>query len=141
MGERWYTEPKRGGAANEKEVQVSGIAGSEKYRGIWALLDHACDRQDQNADYRGTAGVSERNGWFITARRLHEPTCETICRLAELYQIETDFIIGKGFVDPYSDDITEHYFQCKGFNDLGMENITKTMNAIAAEADKVEKSE
>ena len=71
----------------------------------------------------------------------HEPTCETICRLAELYQIETDFIIGKGFVDPYSDDITEHYFQCKGFNDLGMENITKTMNAIAAEADKVEKSE
>ena len=71
----------------------------------------------------------------------HEPTCETICRLAELYQIETDFIIGKGFVDPYSDDITEHYFQCKGFNDLGMENITKTMNAIASEADKVEKSE
>lgn len=70
----------------------------------------------------------------------HEPTCETICRLAELYRIETDFIIGKGFVDPYSDDITEHYFQCKGFNDLGMENITKTMNAIAAEADKVEKS-
>ena len=64
-----------------------------------------------------------------------------VLRLAELYQIETDFIIGKGFVDPYSDDITEHYFQCKGFNDLGMENITKTMNAIAAEADKAEKSE
>ena len=41
----------------------------------------------------------------------------------------------------YSDDISGHYFRCKGFNDLGMENITKTMNAIAAEADKVEKSE
>ena len=26
----------------------------------------------KNADYRGTAGVSERNGWFITARRLRD---------------------------------------------------------------------
>lgn len=41
----------------------------------------------------------------------------------------------------YSDGISEHFFRCKEFNDLGMENITKTMNAIAAEADEVEKSE
>ena len=67
----------------------------------------------------------------------HEPTCETICRLAELYRIETDFILGKGFVDPYSDGITDHYLQCKGYEDVDMESIAKAMGAISAEAESV----
>ena len=37
--------------------------------------------------------------------------------------------------------ISGHYFRCKEFTDFGTENITKTMNAIAAEAAEVEKSE
>ena len=86
-------------------------------------------------DKTRTLIIGERLGYLReTAGLSQQDVCEIIGVAKTTYS-------GKGFVDPYSDDITEHYFQCKGFNDLGMQNITKTMNAIAAEADKVEKSE
>lgn len=71
----------------------------------------------------------------------HEPTCETICRLAELYKIDTDFILGKGFVDPNSEEVMEHYLQCKGYEDLEMKSLAESMALIAAEQAEAEKEE
>lgn len=68
----------------------------------------------------------------------HEPSLETICRLASLYSISADFILGVGFHDPYSDDITEHYLQCKDYNDLDMENLQESMVEVAIEQQQIE---
>lgn len=65
----------------------------------------------------------------------HAPTCETICRLAELYKIDTGFILGAGFNDPNSEEIMEHYLRCKGYDDLDMRSIAESMSVINAEAE------
>lgn len=71
----------------------------------------------------------------------HEPTCEIICRLAELYKIETDFILGLGCVDPDSEEIMEHYLKCKGYEDLEMTSLAESMALIAVKQAEIEKEE
>lgn len=63
----------------------------------------------------------------------HEPSLETICRLADLYGISSDFILGVGFQDAYSDDIVRHYVDCKDGRDLDMESIRESMIHVAIE--------
>ena len=68
----------------------------------------------------------------------HEPSLETICRLASLYNISADFILGVGFQDPYSDHIMEHYAHCKDFNDFDMEKLSDAMRDVAIEQHQYE---
>lgn len=71
----------------------------------------------------------------------HEPTCETICRLAELYHISTDFIIGLGAKSVDPDREMADYIQHKAVQDFKMENVKQSMAKVIDEAEKLEATE
>ena len=97
---------------------------------------------------RQEAGLSQRDlceiiGIAVTTysgyeQGKHEPSAETVCRLAELYNISADFILGVGFNDPYDERIGEHYVECKGTDDLHMERLHDSMVQVAIEQHELE---
>lgn len=60
----------------------------------------------------------------------HEPSTETVCRLACLYGVSADFILGVGFTSVDDDRIDEHYMKCKDFEDLNMEHLEQSMAKV-----------
>ena len=90
---------------------------------------------------RDTAGMSQRDVSEIIGIAKstysgyelgqHEPSAETICRLAELFKVTTDFIIGKGYM---TTDLDENaimdYISKKLDNDYNMDSLQSTMEQI-----------
>ena len=71
----------------------------------------------------------------------HEPTCETICRLAELYDIDAEFILGTGAKAVNDETLMEQYVICKGAYDMNLESVRKSMEKVRIEAEELEAKE
>lgn len=67
----------------------------------------------------------------------HEPSAETICRLAELYGISANFILGVGCNDPYSEEIGNEYVQYHD-HDLTMKKIKEAMFLVEQEEQELD---
>lgn len=66
----------------------------------------------------------------------HEPSAETVCRLASLYKVSADFILGVDFFDPYSDEIMDHFIHCT--DDFDMKHLKESMVDVAIEENEYE---
>ena len=66
----------------------------------------------------------------------HEPSAETVCRLASLYKVSADFILGVGFYDPYSDEMMEHFIYST--DDIDMKHLKESMIDVAIEENEYE---
>ena len=66
----------------------------------------------------------------------HEPSAEIVCRLASLYKVSADFILGVGFHDPYSEEIMEHF--AYSTNDIDMAHLRESMDDVAVEEHEYE---
>lgn len=71
----------------------------------------------------------------------HEPTAETICRIAELYRITPDFILGKGARDIDDERIYEQYILAKDANDLNMDEVKNALLLVKAKAESFAEEE
>ena len=64
----------------------------------------------------------------------HEPSAETICRLAELFLVTTDFIIGKGYMtEELDNEALVDYMSEKRDQDFEMDELQTTMARIENE--------
>lgn len=64
----------------------------------------------------------------------HEPSAETICRLAELFRVTTDFIIGKGcMTEELDEEAMIDYMSGKRDEDFEMDELQTTMARIENE--------
>lgn len=64
----------------------------------------------------------------------HEPSAETICRLAELFLVTTDFIIGKGYMtEELDNEALVDYMSKKLDEDFDMDELQTTMARIENE--------
>lgn len=65
----------------------------------------------------------------------HEPTAETICRIAELYKIAPEFILGKGAKTKNDERMPEQYITAKDANDLDMDTVKNAILLVKAKAE------
>lgn len=64
----------------------------------------------------------------------HEPSAETICRLADLFQVSTDFIIGKGYMtNKLDNEVLMDYMSKKLDEDYDMDELQTTMFRVENE--------
>lgn len=67
----------------------------------------------------------------------HEPSAETICRLAELYGISANFILGVGSNDPHA-RIENEYAEYHS-HDLTMKRVDEALIMVKNEEERLEK--